>query len=271
MAISQRVLDQTQPSVIHGQNGHWEDAIESEDGRQVSEEDYWANYYEKGEDDHSYEWNNGYLELKPMPDYRQYRMYDWLLALLRCYLSVRPIAKMVALEIGFRLALPNKVTIRKPDVFIVRNDNPIDIANDDRSYKGICDLAIESLSDSRRKEVERDTVQKKGEYAGVGVHEYYILDARGRHMAFYRINQQGTYDGFQPDKEGLIRSTVLPGFQFRVEDLYLQPALLAMATDPVYQAFVLPEYQAEKARAERERARAERLAARLRELGMDDE
>ena len=243
-------------------NGDDIDEISSEDGLPVSEAVYWENYYEKA--DHSYEWNNGRLELKPMADYEQYRMYDWFVALLRAYLGVQPIAKLVALEIGFRLKLSKKVTIRKPDLFVVRNDNPIAIAGPDRSYKGICDLAVESLSDSTKKEVERDTVHKKAEYAGVGVYEYYILDARGKRMAFYRLNPRGTYDNIQPDAAGVISSNVLPGFRFRIDDLYRQPAPLDMADDPVYQLFVLPEYQAEK-------KRAERLAARLRALGLDDE
>jgi hypothetical protein len=56
---------------------------------------------------------------------------------------------------------------------------------------------------------------------------------------------------------------VLPDFCFRVSDLHRQPSLVEMATDPVYQHFVLPEYQVEK-------QRAERMAARLRELGVDE-
>ena len=44
--------------------------------RRVSETEYWENYYENS--DHHYEWNNGYLEEKPMPDHVSYLMYDWL-------------------------------------------------------------------------------------------------------------------------------------------------------------------------------------------------
>ena len=155
----------------------------SEDGKFVTEEEYWEHYYELS--DICYEWNNGILEEKPLPDYRRVTMYGWFLMLLRAYLEVNPIAKMLFLEMGFRLPMGKKTSIRKPDLFMIRNDNPIPLREIDRSYRGTSDLCVESLSDSTKKEMERDTIVKKGEYALVGVKEYYILDT-GNEMAFYR-------------------------------------------------------------------------------------
>ena len=242
-------------------------------GLHVSEAVYWARYYETG--DASYEWNNGVLEEKPLPDYRRVAMVGWFLTLLRSYLEVNPIAKLLHLEMGFRLAMPDKTTIRKPDLFVVRNDNPVPLRETDRSYHGICDLCVESLSDSSREESERDTVVKKREYALVGVKEYYILDPDGQ-MAFYRRNEAGAYEPLSADADGVIRSSVLPGFQFRIADLYLMPPQEMMAEDPVYRHFVLLKLQAEIQRAEvaeermlAEWNRAERYAALLRNLGID--
>lgn len=242
-------------------------------GLHVSEAVYWARYYETG--DASYEWNNGVLEEKPLPDYRRIAMVGWFLTLLRSYLEVNPIAKLLHLEMGFRLAMLDKTTIRKPDLFAVRNDNPVPLRETDRSYHGICDLCVESLSDSSREESERDTVVKKREYALVGVKEYYILDLDGQ-MAFYRRNEAGAYEPLSADADGVIRSSVLPGFQFRIADLYLMPPQEMMAEDPVYRHFVLLKLQAEIQRAEvaeermlAERNRAERYAALLRNLGID--
>ena len=272
------------------------------DGLAVTEEVYWERYYDTA--DGSYEWNNGILEEKPVSDYRTVTIYGWFLMLLRAYLEVNPIAKMLFLETGFRLALPDKTTIRKPDLFVVRNDNPVPLRDSDRSFRGICDLCVEALSDSTKAEVKRDTVVKKQEYALIGVKEYYILDGDDR-MAFYRRTPAGAYEPIQPDAEGVMRSEVLPGFQFRVADLYTMPPLETMAEDPVYRLFVLLKYQAVKERAEvageqavaerlraeiaeeqavterlraemaeeqavTERLRAERYAAKLRELGIED-
>ena len=224
------------------------------DGVHVSEDVYWARYYE--DPDVSYEWNNGILEEKPLPDYRRITMYGWFLLLLRSYLDVNPIAKMLFLEMGFRLILPDKTTIRKPDLFVIRNDNPAPLHDRDRSYRGVCDLCVESLSDSTREEIERDIVVKKQEYADIGVKEYYILDPDDQ-MAFYRRNSLGAYEPIQPDSEGVLHSDVLPGFQFRVADLYSVPTLETLAGDPVYRHFVLLQYQAVKQQAETAQVRAE--------------
>jgi len=157
---------------------------------------------------------------------------------------------------GFRLALSNKTTIRKPDLFVIRNDNPAPLHDRDRSYRGVCDLCVESLSDSTREEIERDTLVKKQEYADIGVKEYYILNPDDQ-IAFYRRNSLGAYEPIQPDSEGVLHSDVLPGFQFRVADLYSVPTLETLAGDPVYRHFVLLQYQAVKQQAATAQERAE--------------
>ncbi|MEN8217229.1 MAG: Uma2 family endonuclease [Pseudomonadota bacterium] len=66
---------------------------------------------------------------------------------------------------GFRLALPNKTAIRRPDLGVVCNNNPVSFEANDRTYRGVCDMCIEALSDSTKEDKERDTVTKKQEYA----------------------------------------------------------------------------------------------------------
>lgn len=273
-----------------GANGfHAIDGTTSLHGLYVTEEEYWEHYYEKA--DVSYEWNNGILEEKPVPDYRRVTMYRWFQQLLHCYLETNPIGKMLFLEVGFRLALAGKTTIRKPDLFVVRDDNPVPLLETDMSYKGVCDLCVESLSISTKAEMERDTVVKKQEYSEVGVREYYILDPDDK-SAFYRLGPAGIYETIPADEDGVIHSDVLPGFRFRVDDLFALPSLETLAEDPIYQPFVLLQFQEAKRQAEiaqaraeaaeqraadaesqvaEEKARADRLAAKLRELGIGTE
>ena len=216
---------------------------QSEDGLFVSEELYWKKYYDHL-DDFSYEWNNGYLEEKPAANYLEVQLYSWFVSTLRHYLRIYPIARLTALGMGFRMALPHKISIRKPDLGLVLDSNLISLGDRDTSYQGIHDLCVESLADSSQKDIERDTVHKREEYETAGVQEYYILDDDGIEMAFLE-NIGGVYRPIRP-VDGIIRSRVLPGFQFRLEDLYRQPWLIQLAEDPVYQDFVLPEYQAER-------------------------
>lgn len=255
------------------QNGAAHSELGSEHGRYVSEERYWAEYYENS--DFPYEWNNGRLEKKPVPDYAQFRLYLWFLGIAKDFLHVTESGRLIGLELGFRMALAQKVTIRKPDLAIVLNTNPIPLLDKDRSYKGIFNVCIESISDSTREEVKRDTIVKWEEYAAAGVQEYYILDERGVETEFYQLSERGVYVPIQPIK-GVIHSQVLPGFQFRLADLYRLPEPPQLIEDPVYQGFVSPFLRAERLRAEAamqraedERQRAEHYAGILKAMGID--
>lgn len=225
----------------------------------VTETEYWEKYYNS---ETNYEWNNGYLEEKQVSNHLTYLMYKWFLKLLDHFLEVNPIADFTGLEMGFRLALSDKIDIRKPDLGVVLNDNPVPLLLSDRSYKGIFDLCIEALSDSSPKEIERDTVNKKAEYAAAGVKEYYILYNDTDLMEFYRLNDNGVYIPIERVDNDIIQSTVLPGFQFRISDLYNTPSIDEMINDPVYQGFILPSYQQEKII----RIKAEQLAKKAEQL-----
>lgn len=272
-------------------------------GLRVSEEEYWTTYY--GVSDYVYEWNNGILEEKPVSDYATFKVYKWLFLLVEAYLMSHPIGRLVALETGVRMILGDRVSIRKPDFFVIRNDNPALYRDNDRRFIGVADLCVEAISDSSRAEIERDTKTKRHEYALAGVREYFMLDAKARHLAFFRRTSLGNYEPILAGADGLVRSEVLPGLQFRVSDLFDQPSLPEMSEDEVYRQFVLPEYgtamlqakeahlraeeaetsaeqersraeeaetraEQERSRAEQEHSRAERLAAKLSALGVGE-
>ncbi|MCP4344850.1 MAG: Uma2 family endonuclease, partial [Desulfobacterales bacterium] len=205
----------------------------------------------------SYEWNDGVLEEVPVSDREGFLQYKWFLTLADNFLTVFPEGEMFGLEIGFRLRLPRKTSIRKPDLAVVLNSNPAVFRMRDRTYSGTADMCIEVVSDSSAEQVRRDTVVKKLEYDIIGVGEYYILDPKGNETAFFRRGRAGRYVKIKPAKGGIIKSGILPGFQFRISDLYSRPSLENMSGDAVYSRFALPFYQAEKQRAEREEQRAE--------------
>ncbi|MCK5522361.1 MAG: Uma2 family endonuclease [Thiomargarita sp.] len=225
-----------------------EPEFKSLDHRKVDEAEYWEKYYENGENNESYEWNNGYLEVKPVSELLTVTIYDWFTKLIDSYLENQQFGKKIFLGFGFRLALPDKTTIRKPDYGVILNTNPVplEISGDVYSYSGICDLCVEALSDLGPKEIKRDTETKFREYAAAGVKEYYILYANDDNlMRFYRLNDQGVYIKLEPDSDGIIRSSVLLGFQFRIADLHRRPSLEEMACDPVYEKFAFPAFQKE--------------------------
>ena len=242
-----------------------------DDGLYVTEEEYWARWYANpySDRDVKYEWNNGRLEAKPLSNPAQVALYNWFLNILQHYVQSHPIARLINLETGFSLTIEDleevrgeKKVVRRPDIGVILNDNPVGWEKDDRSYKGVCDMCVESLSDSTKADVYRDTVEKRIEYAQGGVREYYILDPSEQYMHCYRRDAEGYYVEIEADDDGVIRSRVLPGFQFRWDDLLRRPDIEELALDEVYSGYVLPKYKASVVRAGREARRADREARR---------
>ena len=243
-------------------------------GRRVTLEDYWEKWYENPypDLDVSYEWNNGILEAKPPSNAPQIRLYNWFLFLLYRYLETFDHASLINLETGFVLKIEDesdpkgkRVQVHKPDIGVILNANPVSWgALDQRHFDGVCDMVVESVSDSTMVEVLRDTEEKKSAYALGGVKEYYILDPEGEHIRFYALTSEGTYKEIPPDANGLIRSNVLAGLQFRLDDLHRRPGLVELTLDNVYSEYVLPKLRAAIIRAETAsvaRGRADEQAA----------
>ncbi|TGO02456.1 hypothetical protein PN36_24840 [Candidatus Thiomargarita nelsonii] len=122
--------------------------------------------------------------------------------------------------------------------------------------------------------MERDTIIKKDEYAKAGIKEYYILDAQRERTQFFRLNKTRSI-AIKPQKGGIIKSKVLPGFQFRISDLFEKPSIDEMVENKVYQQFVMPNYLREKQAHQAEKQarilaeqRAKQLAEQLRVFEM---
>ena len=215
----------------------------SKDGFRVSEKNYWRYYYDHP--DFNYEWNNGLLEEKAVSNLRGFNIFRWFFALIEQYLKTTREGILVGLEMGFKLDLKTKKTIRKPDLALIHKDNPIQMAPEDRTYVGCFDMCFEALSDSTTKAKENDTVVKKSEYGNFGVKEYFIFDEKDKETAFYKLNKKGIYTKIRPQRGGIIKSSVLKDFQFRKKDLYLQPDLEELTKDPIYKHYVLKNFQDE--------------------------
>jgi len=247
-----------------------------DNGRRVTLEEYWEKWYENPypDLDVSYEWNNGILEAKPLLNAPQLGLYNWFLALLLCNLETFDHASLINLETGFILTIDDdsdpkgeRVQVRKPDIGVILNTNPVSWGElDQRHFDGVCDMVVEAVSDSTLAEVVRDTVEKREDYALGGVKEYYILDPGGERMRFYTLTSDGGYEEIPPDPNGVIRSKVLSGLQFRLDDLHRRPRLAELARDSVYSNYVIPELQVAVTRAEEAEEQVKALEAELARL-----
>ena len=247
-------------------------------GRRVTKEEYWARWYENPypDLDVSYEWNNGILEAKPLPNAPQLRQYGWFFTLMTCYIQSHPIADLINLETGVSMTVPDAArpsgkweVVYKPDIGVVLNDNPAPWgAIELRAFEGVCDMIVEEVSDSTLAEARRDTEEKRSGYARAGVKEYFILGPEDRYMRFYRLTAGRRYAEIRPDAGGVICSQVLPGFQFRRRDLLELPDLEELSLDEIYAGYVIPSHLESVQRAEAEaaaRRQAEERADRIEE------
>jgi len=173
---------------------------ESEDGLHVSEEVYWADYYEHPE--FKYEWNNGILEEKGMSNIETSLLYAWFWKLLDEFLIHHPIAQAVGLEIGGYVPITDETVIRRPDLWVILNSNPTSLNVKNNTYQGTFDMCIEAISKTKEKYKIKDTITKKREYALGGIKEYYILDGDGEETIFYRLNNQDMYEEIE-NKDGV--------------------------------------------------------------------
>ena len=243
-----------------------------DDGRCVTLEEYWDKWYENPypDIDVSYEWNNGRLEAKPSHNAPQIVLCNWFLDLLRRYIETYPDAKLINLETGFVLTMEDpadpsgqRKAVRKPDIGVILKSNPVSWGGIDQyHFDGVCDMVVEAISDATPAEVLRDTEEKKLDYALAGVKEYYILDPSREHMRFYRLIAGGRYQEIQPNADGVVASTLLPGLQFRMQDLRRQRDLLELALDDVYSGYVIPAYKIAVDSAKAAEQRADAAAAR---------
>ena len=93
-----------------------------------------------------------------------------------------------------------------------------------------------------------------------------ILDGYDRFLEFYRLNAKGVYIPIKPTKGGIIKSKVLPGFQFRREDSFNKPSPEEMIADKVYKGFVLPGYSEAKEQASEEKRARQKAEAEIAHL-----
>ena len=135
--------------------------------------------------------------------------------------------QLPCLETGFVLTMEDpadpsgqRKAVRKPDIGVILNSNPVSWGDIDQyHFDGVCDMVVEAISDATPAEVLRDTEEKRRDYALAGVKEYYILDPGREHMRFYRLIPGGRYEEIEPDADGVVASDLLPGLQFRMQDL----------------------------------------------------
>jgi Uma2 family endonuclease len=164
-----------------------------------------------GEDTHA-EWVNGEVIVQMPTKEAHQNVVKFLLVLLDLFVRLFKLGQVQIAPFEMR-AVPGG-SAREPDLMFVAAEHLDRLSND--RLAGPADLVVEVISDDS---VYRDRVDKFDEYEAAGVREYWMIDPRPdrRRADLWVLDERGRYRAGDVSREGVYRSTVLPGLWLRVE------------------------------------------------------
>ncbi len=126
------------------------------------------------------EFTDGYIEVLPMPTDRHQAILELLFLALRAYVAQHGSkVRFAPLRVRMRAG-----KYREPDIILVRDAN--DPRRQDRYWRG-ADLVVEIVSPDNP---ERDTTEKRADYAEAGIPEYWIVDPEAETIAVLHLAGQ---------------------------------------------------------------------------------
>ena len=130
----------------------------------------------------NYELIDGLLKEKPaVAVWHDILLVD-LLGFLKIYIDARELGKLVGATTPLRISAYHG---RKPDIFFIPKAMYSLVGKN--LFRGIPPLAIEIISPSNERE---DRIQKKREYASLGIGQYWIVDFPRRQIEVYELRDQ---------------------------------------------------------------------------------
>ena len=163
-----------------------------------------------------FEWVRGSLLKVPPPSFDHDLLRGFLHTLMSTIVSKYALGEVLG-EAYFERLEPD--LIRSPDIAFFRTSS---LGKITPNYSdGGADFAIEIVSPSSR---GRDRFDKRHDYERAGIEEYWVIDPERREVEFYRL-LEGGYVLIEPDTEGRVYSSTIPGFFVRIEWLWKRPNL----------------------------------------------
>jgi len=175
-------------------------------GMRVTREEY----LDLEEDGFYYDVVRGVMQLSPSGDFEHGKRALDFGTEINLYLRQRKIGKAVA-EID--VLLPDGGDPLRPDISVILTPN-LGIVK--KHILGAPDLIAEILSPSTR---AFDLGAKADRYLASGVREFWIIDPAARTLQLWQ-NQDRT--SWQKTDAGVLRSSVLPGFELNAADFFAE-------------------------------------------------
>jgi Uma2 family endonuclease len=156
------------------------------------------------------EYNDGHLEMLPMPTDRHQTIVFFLQTIFAAWLRPRR-GKVLASPLRLRLT---PTQYREPDILLLlAADDP---RRHDRYWEG-ADLVLEVVSQDDRR---RDLVLKRAEYAAAGIPEYWIVDPEHETVTVLRLDQNTYVEGGVYKRGEAAASVLLAGLTVDVASVF---------------------------------------------------
>jgi Uma2 family endonuclease len=188
-----------------------------EDGRNWPAQGRWTyeDYLRLPEDGNRYEVIRGALYVTPAPAYLHQFSVVKLIRYFDEFVSDNELG--VVLSAPFDIKLPFGIASPvQPDLIVFRLGN--EPKPGDKNFEGVPDLVAEVLSPGTRR---RDLTVKLKAYRDAGILEYWLVDPAARAVVVYVLEKGEGYTELCRGGVGeTVRSSVLPGFELAVADLF---------------------------------------------------
>ena len=148
------------------------------------------------------------------PVFDHVNISDWLVAILRVFVSHRDLGTILSRE--FFVRFPRQKRRRLPDLLFVTKSREQIIKK--QVAEGAPDLIIEVVSPDSE---SRDWREKYLEYERAGVREYWVIDPMSQRVEAYVLSDAGYVQ--IAEQNGKLISSVLPGFFVKPEWLWQTP------------------------------------------------
>jgi Uma2 family endonuclease len=194
--------------------------------RRMTEEEFvaWAD------EDTRAEWVDGEVVIMSPANLEHCGLNAWLISLMVAFVEERDLGLVLP---DAQVRLSGQRSRRVPDIWFL-SDSRRHLLRESH-LDGPPDLVIEIVSPDSE---ARDWREKYLEYQAAGVREYWVIDPMSRHVEAYALEatppsepsaaQANLYRRVE-EQEGILASTVLPGFRLRTAWLWPQTRPKAMA------------------------------------------
>jgi Uma2 family endonuclease len=173
--------------------------------------------YAQHEQQQSWEWIDGALDLLPPLSQSQQKMQHRLLDLMGGYVEQNEYGLVIPGP--FAIRMPEEMRRgREPDLLYLPNEFVETMQDSYVNSHGV-GLVVEIGDGNTR---QRDRVDKYHEYQMAGIPEYWIIDVDTRESLFYVLKDDNRYHIVEPDAKGVYHSSIIKGFAFQVASIWLE-------------------------------------------------